>query len=498
MMKLFKHKWTIISAILIAVATLGNFLGFYLNREDEATGYDLAIIDRQPMMLYEGQVYQYDKGTWTMLDFEEKIKQITSDEQRLCVLDTKGKLHIKGGVTLAQLEEKGRVALTTGYVLYMAEEAVTLNEKIKFVNINDHINILDFRALLKNGSILYRNKDEYHEYKPEEKIKMLSGGFALATSGNVYLLQFESHGDGSPVIPESELIYDGGDITYIDACPTANRGIGIRKDGTAVIWSDLETPDVSNWSNLVTAVHGFNYAAAVTDSGEVLFTHYDEAITADVVEYTSRWTDIVEIEAYYNSLYAVDREGNCFGVDFSSYNSVNEEGHCEEIDFEAPVVKGGGQLGDYWLKLQMYEGDYKYDTNPGPHQGSNWTGKYELVVWDSEKDEAITSYPLEEWKEPLNFQESFTLNITDYNEDGTYEVLIGQYGSSNSNIYRMYYITEDLEIGCYTEIGELNISDRDMSPVLESGEGVVTYAVYDNSTGGTITKEIDIRMLEVE
>ena len=77
-------------------------------------------------------------------------------------------------------------------------------------------------------------------------------------------------------------------------------------------------------------------------------------------------------------------------------------------------------------------------------------------------------------------------------------MLIGQYGNSNNNIYRMYYITEELEIGCYTEIGELNISSRKMSPVLESGEGVVTYAVYDNSTGGTITKEIDIRMLEVE
>ena len=497
MMKLFKHKWTIISAILIAVSALGIFLGFYLNREEEATGYDLAIVEGQPMMLYEGQVYYYNKGIWTMLDFEEKIRQITSDELGLCVLDTKGKLYWDREVTLSQLEE-GRVALTTAYAMDMAEKAEALNEKIKFVNINDNINYLDFRALLKDGSILYQDGDEYHKYKPEEKIKMLSGGFALATSGNVYLLQFESHGDGSPIIPESELMYDGGDITYINACPTAHRGIGIRENGTAVIWSDLETPDVSGWSNLVTAVHGYNFAAAVTDSGKVLFTHYDEAITADVVEYTSRWTDIVDIEEYFSSLYAVDREGNCFGVDFSSYSSVKEEGHCEEIDFKRAYVTGGGAFGDYWLKLQMYEGDYNYDHNPGPRQGANWTGKYELVVWDSVKDKAITSYPLEEWQEPLNFLEKFTLNITDYNEDGTYEVLIGQYGGSNYNIYRMYYITEELEIGCYTEIGELNISDRNMSPVLEVGDGVVTYAVYDNSTGGTITKGIDIRMLEVE
>ncbi len=77
-------------------------------------------------------------------------------------------------------------------------------------------------------------------------------------------------------------------------------------------------------------------------------------------------------------------------------------------------------------------------------------------------------------------------------------MLIGQYGSSNYNIYRMYYITEDLEIGCYTEIGEINISDRNMSPVLEAGDGVVTYSYYDNSVGGMITEQIDIGALEVE
>ena len=85
MMKLFRHKWTIIGAILIAVSILGIFLGFYLTQEDEVVGYDLAIVKGQPMMLYEGNVYQYDKGIWTMLDFEEKIRQITSDELGLCV-----------------------------------------------------------------------------------------------------------------------------------------------------------------------------------------------------------------------------------------------------------------------------------------------------------------------------------------------------------------------------------------------------------------------------
>ncbi len=335
MMKLFRHKWTIIGAILIAVSALGIFLGFHLNQEEEVVGYDLAIVDRQPMMLYEGQVYQYDKGIWTMLEYEEKIKQIFSGET-LCFLDINGKIYYEGETLLSDLEKEGNVPLSSALTLYMTEKALALNAEQKFVIVNHNVENSGFQALLSDGSILYPKLDEYESFRVDDEIVMLSGGYILTESGNVYSLRLYEY--IYPTMPEYALIYDGGDITYIDACPTANRGIGIREDGTAVIWSDLVAPDVSHWSNLVTAVHGFNYAAAVKDSGEVLFTHYDEAITADVVEYTSRWTDIVEIEAYYNSLYAVDREGNCFGVDFSSYSSVKEEGHCEEIDFEEPVV----------------------------------------------------------------------------------------------------------------------------------------------------------------
>lgn len=96
------------------------------------------------------------------------------------------------------------------------------------------------------------------------------------------------------------------------------------------------------------------------------------------------------------------------------------------------------------------------------------------------------------------FNESVDLSVTDYNQDGNYELLIGQYASQNVNVYHMYYITKDLEIGHYEEIGEIFISSQDMSPALEVDGEVLKYSIYDNSTGSIITKEIKLTMLTLD
>ncbi|MCD8326899.1 MAG: hypothetical protein LUC90_09555 [Lachnospiraceae bacterium] len=87
--------------------------------------------------------------------------------------------------------------------------------------------------------------------------------------------------------------------------------------------------------------------------------------------------------------------------------------------------------------------------------------------------------------------------MTDLNSDGCMEVLIGQYGASNFNLYRMYYIDADLQIGCYSEIGELTISSQEMSPALEVSGDKIVYSFYDNARGEMVTGEIDITALDL-
>ncbi|MCD7805784.1 MAG: hypothetical protein LUH19_00395 [Lachnospiraceae bacterium] len=156
-----------------------------------------------------------------------------------------------------------------------------------------------------------------------------------------------------------------------------------------------------------------------------------------------------------------------------------------DIKVSEPVIMGTGSFGDYVLALRLYEGKYESDYAVGPGFGPNWTGKYELAVMESGSDTVLSRYELTGEEETLCFQESFALQVTDLNADGCMEVLIGQYGTSNFNLYKMYYIDENLQIGYYTEIGELTISSQEMSPALEVSGDKIVYSFYDNAKGAS-------------
>ncbi|MCD7751118.1 MAG: hypothetical protein LUI10_05190 [Lachnospiraceae bacterium] len=167
------------------------------------------------------------------------------------------------------------------------------------------------------------------------------------------------------------------------------------------------------------------------------------------------------------------------------------------IEVSEPVIMAVGYFDHYCVLLRLYEGEYKSVYEAGPDFGANWSGEYELVVMEAGSDTVICQYPLTEWNETLCFQESFDLQLTDLNADGCAEVLIGQYAGSNYNLYKMYYIDEDGQIGYYSEIGDLAISSQDLSPCLEVSGGSAVYSVYDNSTGSWVTGEIDLEALDI-
>lgn len=305
-MKLFKNKW--IMVFLILIIGLVSFLGICLLQDNDIVPVDLAVVAKQPVILYDGIVYQHEENGWKALDYTEEIKQIFSDEEYLCVLDVIGKLHCD------KLPDPYDFGMS-GAIYDMAEQALSINEEQKFITANGHV-LSDFKALLSDGStIIYENIDKFENIVMDEKVAMLSGNYILTVSGNVYSLSLN---DATvPFVPELELVYDGGDIAYIDAAETAPRCIGLTKDGKAMIWSEIASPDISDWDDLVKVVHGFNYAAGLTSKGKVLFIHYDEAKSAELEDSFKEWKDIIGIEAYFRSVYGVDKEGKVFVIDFS-------------------------------------------------------------------------------------------------------------------------------------------------------------------------------------
>lgn len=302
-MKLFKNKWTIITLILIiGLATL---LGTYLLRDNDIVPVEMAVVAKQPVILYDGTAYRHEEeNTWQALNYPEKIKQVFTDEEYLCVLDVNGKLHCD------ELPDPYAMGMA-GATFYMAEQALAINEEQDFFLVNGHV-LGGVIALLPDGSLLYPALDEYKNALVDEEVTMLSEGYMLTKSGNVYKMLVN---DITGTL-EMELIYDGGDITYIDASDSAFRCVGLTKDGKAVIWSDIASPDISDWNDLVKVVQGFNYVAGLTSKGEVVFRHYDVTKSTALEDSFDAWKDIIGIEAYFSSVYGVDKEGKVFVINF--------------------------------------------------------------------------------------------------------------------------------------------------------------------------------------
>ncbi|GKX31591.1 hypothetical protein SH1V18_40710 [Vallitalea longa] len=190
---------------------------------------------------------------------------------------------------------------------------------------------------------------------------------------------------------------------------------------------------------------------------------------------------------------------SCKSIDQESYSNNDEKD--VDIKVMTDVTLGESDLSmmgkdNYIIALRLYDGKYYEDYNPGPEYGANWVGNCKLCIIDTDKNYIIDSYSSNEFNEQLSVKNKFDITIEDYNNDGNYEFLVGQYGSSNFNIYNMYYITSDFKIGYYDEVGEINITNKEYSPVLDLDEnGNIIYDYYDNNKGEKIIKTIDTELI---
>ena len=231
----------------------------------------------------------------------------------------------------------------------------------------------------------------------------------------------------------------------------------------------------------------------------------DEAQNSLVVEQVESGK-VLELESLMLVNNMVEPEGQTYLVTYSWNEKNPNKGKLRmiqtvsssDIKTTDSVVVGSAELGEYILVLRICDGYYEYEHSVGPNQGNNWVGDYELAILEMASGEEISKYPLQEWGEAMRFGEPFPLNLTDYNNDDTYELLIGQRISDNQNSCYMYYITKELQIGCYDNIGEIIMSESKSSPVLSLSEGSLQYAAYNNSIGEWVQHTIDLALLTQE
>ena len=135
----------------------------------------------------------------------------------------------------------------------------------------------------------------------------------------------------------------------------------------------------------------------------------------------------------------------------------------------------------------MTDGRYYEDKEPGIY-GSNWEGKFHIQLVD-DKGNIISELDLNKAfnEQKLNFQDVFSVEFDDYNNDGNIDFVIGQYASSNGNIYKLFTILPDGKIAALPIKGQPEIFSSGGNRYSKKFEkiGMTTFIsqYYDNSKG---------------
>lgn len=139
------------------------------------------------------------------------------------------------------------------------------------------------------------------------------------------------------------------------------------------------------------------------------------------------------------------------------------------------------------ISIVMTDGEYGEQPEGGPYGGWNYTGSFIIEGRDAQGN-LISSLDLNGAfkSEELVFGSAFELKFEDYNQDGYMDFTIGQWGSSNGYIYRLFTVGEDSDITMLPIEGDYDIfsSCFDYSTYFEkAGDTVFLVPFYDNTVG---------------
>lgn len=141
------------------------------------------------------------------------------------------------------------------------------------------------------------------------------------------------------------------------------------------------------------------------------------------------------------------------------------------------------------VRLVMTDGKYFDEEYAGAGGGiypENYQGSYEIQILDSD-GKLISKTDFENEGQPANFAGRFNLLFDDYNNDKNPDFSIGQWGSSNMNVYQLYTVMPD---GTMKKISRESFahSSHDFSVKFEKDKGSGFYAqFYNNAIGETVT-----------
>lgn len=150
------------------------------------------------------------------------------------------------------------------------------------------------------------------------------------------------------------------------------------------------------------------------------------------------------------------------------------------------------------LQVVMVSGRRWQDQETWCGQGDKWSGQFVLRLWrggrllDQQPFANLFWPPEQRGQETFFWAPRFELVLADYNQDGRLDFNLGQYGTCNGNIYRLFTVTPA------GRLAALPVQDRwflfvsppsrdNSTQAIRAAGGVLSHTFYDNTQGRSIT-----------
>lgn len=232
-----------------------------------------ALVNMNPCVLVDGVAYLYEDGDWNKIQSDKKISQIYSGD-KFCCLTQDGKI-IVGNEEWK--EEYESYPLSSAGVFHNAEEMLKATEEKTITNISAEIFNEYIIATFADGITECFVNGKSLTVTDSLSVKEISGHFLLTDSGDVYLV---SYPDSFETIKIKQVSTDK--IQSISSCPSADRCVGIKNDGSIEVWSDVEGDLASDFQKIEMIKMGFNYCVAVREDGKACFSAYDKELETEI------------------------------------------------------------------------------------------------------------------------------------------------------------------------------------------------------------------------
>lgn len=191
---------------------------------------------------------------------------------------------------------------------------------------------------------------------------------------------------------------------------------------------------VAELSGTIPSVNIFEW-----DGSSLLESSVDKALGADSVEFHHE-------DGSFRAYYKAKARDNPYGI---AYQYTGNGLELKEADrdigdiLSENVIDYDGDSSYEKVIVRMTEGKQYEDEAPGPFMGWNWQGQFVVRLINAE-GKALSEIGLNKIFDPhgadMIFNKTFLLQFSDYNNDGYPDFVIGQYGSSNGNLYRLFTI----------------------------------------------------------